>query len=234
MLTHKHAIEEYLRQGGRGVLYVSREARKADALISLAREQGVEVRFVSPSKIKRLAPRGGSWALEEAEAETLRPDLEEWLRGPGSEAALVVVLDHVTDPHNVGAVLRSCEQFGVDLVVIPARRAAGLGGVVADTSAGAVQHVAVSTVTNLANAISSLQEAGFWCYAAEMSGDASWSVEFPVRTVLILGSEGKGVSALLRKRSDGMVGIPRYGKIDSLNVSVAAGVLLYEYRRQHR
>lgn len=233
MLTQRHAIEEYLRQGGTGILYVSREARKADALVTLAREQGVEVRIVSPNKLKRLSPKGGSWALDEEEQTQHRPDLGEWLKREGETAELIVILDHVTDPHNVGAVLRSCEQFGADLVVLPGRRAAGLGGVVSDTSAGAVQHVAVSTVTNLSNAVTSLQDAGFWIYAAERDGDPSWGVEYPQRTAFILGSEGKGVSDLLKKRSDQLVGIPRYGKIDSLNVSVATGVLLYEYRRQH-
>lgn len=233
MLTQKHAIEEHIRSGGGGTLFVSQGAKKAEGLVSLAREQGLTVKLVSPNKLKRISPRGGSWCLQEEGKENRRPEFEEWLQERGDEESLVILLDHVTDPHNLGAVLRSCDQFGADLVVLPDRRSAGLGGVVADTSAGAVEHVTVSTVPNLANALGRLQEAGFWVYAAHMEGSPIWDVRFPAKTVVVLGSEGKGVSELLKKRSDELVAIPRYGRIDSLNVSVAAGVFLYEFRRQH-
>lgn len=233
MLTQKHAIEEHIRSGGRGILYLSQNARKSDPLAELAKSRGVEVRTVTPQKMKRLNPRGGSWFFQEASEQARRPDLDSWLKEHPSGGALVLLLDHVTDPHNLGAVLRSAEQLGVDLVVIPDRRAAGLGGVVADTSAGAVEHVAVSTVPNLANAVVRLKDEGFWIYGADMGGTPLWDVRFPERTVLLLGSEGKGLSELLQKRSDELVSIPRYGRIDSLNVSVATGILLYEFRRQH-
>ncbi|MFW5975975.1 MAG: 23S rRNA (guanosine(2251)-2'-O)-methyltransferase RlmB [Alkalispirochaetaceae bacterium] len=233
MLTQKHAIEEYLRSGGGGTLFVSQGARKAEGLVSLAREHGVTVKVISPNRLKRLAPRVGSWCFQEEGREERRPDFEEWLQSRGDQESLLILLDHVTDPHNLGAVLRSCDQFGADLVVLPERRSAGLGGVVADTSAGAVEHVPVSMVPNLANALVRLQDAGFWVYAAHMEGSPLWKVRFPTKTAVILGSEGKGVSELLKKRSDELVAIPRYGEIDSLNVSVAAGVFLYEFRRQH-
>lgn len=234
MLTQKHAIEEHIRSGGGGTLFVSQGARKAEGLVSLAREHTVEVKFVSPNKMRRISPRGGSWCLQEEGRENRRPDFDEWLDHRGDGRSLVLLLDHVTDPHNLGAVLRSCDQFGADLVVLPERRSAGLGGVVADTSAGAVEHVAVSMVPNLANAVAKLQAAGFWVFSAHMEGSAIWDVRFPEKSVLILGSEGKGVGELLKKRCDELVAIPRYGVIDSLNVSVAAGVFLYEFRRQHR
>lgn len=233
MLTQKHAIEEYIRAGGEGTLFVSRGAKKAEALVTVAQEHDVPVRFISPNKMRRMSPRGGSWCLEEAGKKERRPELDQWLEGRGGDPSLVLLLDHVTDPHNLGAVLRSCDQFGADLVVLPERRSAGLGGVVADTSAGAVEHVAVSMVPNLANAVGKLQEAGFWVFAAHMEGSSIWDVRFPERSVIVLGSEGKGVGELLKKRSDELVAIPRYGAIDSLNVSVAAGVFLYEFRRQH-
>ncbi|MFP4535028.1 MAG: 23S rRNA (guanosine(2251)-2'-O)-methyltransferase RlmB, partial [Alkalispirochaetaceae bacterium] len=221
MLTQKHAIEEYLRSGGGGTLFVTQGARKAEGLVSLAREHGVPVKVISPNRLKRLAPRAGSWCFHEERREERRPDFEEWLQSRGDQESLLILLDHVTDPHNLGAVLRSCDQFGADLVVLPERRSAGLGGVVADTSAGAVEHVPVSMVPNLANALVRLQDAGFWVYAAHMEGSPLWKVRFPTKTAVILGSEGKGVSELLKKRSDELVAIPRYGEIDSLNVSVA-------------
>jgi 23S rRNA (guanosine2251-2'-O)-methyltransferase len=232
MLTQKHAIEEHIRSGGGGILFVSQGAKRNDPLLRLAREKGVEVKFVSPNKIRRLSPKGGSWALQAEGQGNTRPEMDDWLEKRGDRPGLVVILDHVTDPHNLGAVLRSCDQFGASLVVLPDRRAAGLGGVVADTSAGAMEYVPVSTVPNLANAVTKLREAGFWIFAAHMEGKPIWDVRFPEKTVLILGSEGKGVSELLKKRSDELVAIPRYGTIDSLNVSVAAGVFLYEFRRQ--
>lgn len=233
MLTQKHAIEEYIRSGGGGTLFVSQGAKRNDPLIQLARDNRLEVKFVSPNRIKRLSPKGGSWVLQEEGQGNKRPEFDDWLEKQGDQKSLVVMLDHVTDPHNLGAVLRSCEQFGASLVLLPDRRAAGLGGVVADTSAGAVEYVPVSVVPNLANAVAKLQQAGFWVFAAHMEGEPIWDVRFPEKSVLILGSEGKGVSELLKKRSDELVAIPRYGTIDSLNVSVAAGVLLYEFRRQH-
>ncbi|MFW6330022.1 MAG: 23S rRNA (guanosine(2251)-2'-O)-methyltransferase RlmB [Alkalispirochaetaceae bacterium] len=233
MITQKHAIEEHIRSGGGGVLYVSRQARSADPLASLDRVHGIEVRTVSPQRMKRLNPKGGSVCFEESSQEGRTPDFDSWLKEHQEGRALVLLLDHVTDPHNLGATLRSAEQLGVDLVVLPQRRAAGLGGVVADTSAGAVKHVPVTSVANLANSVAKLKDAGFWVYGAQMSGNRLWDVDFSERAVFLLGSEGKGLSELLQKRSDELVAIPRYGRIDSLNVSVAAGIVLYEYRRQH-
>ena len=147
----------------------------------------------------------------------------------------VLVLDSVTDPHNVGAIIRSCDQFGTSLVILPQARSANdivHSEVIARSSAGAAAWVPVSVVPNAVRAVQRLKDAGFWVYGADAGGEALASVDFARRTVIVMGSEGKGISPLLAKQCDAIVSIPTCGKIDSLNVSVAAGILLYErYRR---
>ena len=143
----------------------------------------------------------------------------------------VVILDSITDPHNVGAILRSCDQFGASLVVIPEHNSASdIAGneVIGRTSAGASAWVPVAIVNNLVRATELLKQASFWVYGADAGGQNCRTIDFPAKSVLIMGSEGTGMSQLLEKQCDTIVSIPTCGKIDSLNVSVAAGVLLYE------
>jgi 23S rRNA (guanosine2251-2'-O)-methyltransferase len=145
---------------------------------------------------------------------------------------LVVLLDGITDPHNMGAILRSCDQFGVDLVVCPKRNsAAGESAVVHRASSGAASWVPTVEVPNLSAAIMSLQKAGFWVYGADAQGAAASGVSFAPRSALVLGCEGTGMGRLVSKHCDTIVAIPTTGHVDSLNVSVAAGILLYEIRR---
>jgi 23S rRNA (guanosine2251-2'-O)-methyltransferase len=161
-------------------------------------------------------------------------DLETFIAALGDRRnALVAILDEITDPHNYGAILRSCDQFGVDLVLTRNRRTAKHAGVIAQTSAGAVSWVPAAEVANLPRAVQVLKDAGFWIYGADMKGEAVYSRDLRGRIAIILGGEGPGVSRLLRESCDGMVSIPSLGRIDSLNVSVAAGVLFYEVMRQH-
>ncbi len=149
----------------------------------------------------------------------------------------VVILDKVTDPHNVGAIIRSCDQFGASLVILPEHNSASdIEGneVIGRTSAGASAWVPVAIVHNLVRAVEKLKAAGFWIYGADAGGETLGKIDFPKKTCIIMGSEGTGISKLLEKQCDSIVSIPTCGKIDSLNVSVAAGVLLYElYRRQN-
>jgi 23S rRNA (guanosine2251-2'-O)-methyltransferase len=157
----------------------------------------------------------------------------EFLIGLGERRdALAVILDEITDPHNYGAILRSCDQFGVDLVITRNRRTARYAEVIAQTSAGAVSWVPAAEVANLPRAVQDLKDAGFWIYGADMAGEPVSDKDLRGRVALILGGEGSGITRLLREACDGMVSIPTQGRIDSLNVSVAAGVLLYEIARQ--
>lgn len=144
----------------------------------------------------------------------------------------ILMLDSVTDPHNVGAVIRSCDQLGGDLLVLPEHRGVFESDVIARSSAGASAWVAVAVVSNLVRTVEKLQNAGFWVYAACMGGTAVYNLNLTGNVCIVLGSEGSGISRLLAEKCDSLVSVPCCGKLDSLNVSVAAGVLLYEIHRQ--
>jgi 23S rRNA (guanosine2251-2'-O)-methyltransferase len=151
----------------------------------------------------------------------------------GQERPLLVCLDGVTDPHNLGAVCRSAEGAGATGVVVPAHGSAAVTPAVAKASAGAVEHLSVAVVHNLARYLADIKGPDLWIYAAASgAGQTLWEVDFRGGTVLVLGAEGKGLRPLVRRTCDGEVSIPLGGQVESLNVSVAAAVLLYEARRQ--
>ena len=153
--------------------------------------------------------------------------------GPGPERPLIVVLDQVTDPHNLGAVCRSAEGAGATCVVIPKDGAVHITPAVCKTSAGAVEHIPVAIVTNIARYLEEIKGPDLWVWAADQDrGKAPWQADLAGGTALVLGAEGKGLRPLVRRSCDGAIAIPLAGRIDSLNVSVAAGVLLFEARRQ--
>jgi 23S rRNA (guanosine2251-2'-O)-methyltransferase len=149
------------------------------------------------------------------------------------EGALIVALDQVQDPHNLGAVCRSAEFAGAAGVVIPERRAAAVTGVVCKSSAGAVEHLELARVRNLADWLGEAKEAGFWIWGADAAAkQAPWSADLTGPTVLVLGGEGKGIRPRVAAACDGLVALPSAGRIDSLNVSAAASALLFEAVRQ--
>lgn len=151
---------------------------------------------------------------------------------PG-ERPLIVCLDQVTDPHNLGAVIRSAEGAGATGIVVPKDGAVHVTPAVCKTSAGAVEHLPVAIVTNLARYLEEIKGADLWVWAADADrGSAPWQADLAGGAALVLGAEGKGLRPLVRRTCDGAVAIPLSGKLDSLNVSVAAGILLFEARRQ--
>lgn len=163
-------------------------------------------------------------------------DFYQWIEQVPQEST-VLLLDSVTDPHNVGAIIRSCDQFGVSLVILPERRGVRNpleNEIVSRASAGASAWVSVAVVPNLVRCAELLKQAGFWVYGADARGTSVEKVVFPDKTALVMGSEGDGIARLLEEKCDGLVSIPTEGSIDSLNVSVATGVLLYEIKRQKR
>lgn len=179
---------------------------------------------------RRTGEREGAGIAAEI-AEFLYAEIEEWISGL-PETARVFLLDGVTDPQNLGGILRSARAFAFDGVLLPADRSCPVTGAVFRASAGAAAHVPVVQVTNLARAIERMQEAGFWIYAAEGAEGTDLSAFVPAkRTAVVLGSEEKGIRRLARERSDGMVRIPMAPGIDSLNVSVAAGIIAYSLRK---
>jgi 23S rRNA (guanosine2251-2'-O)-methyltransferase len=160
-------------------------------------------------------------------------DFEAFLRAAESkDESLVVVLDHLSDPHNFGAILRSADQFGADLVLCPSARSVRETDTVFSSSAGAAAWVPQAYVPNLAQALAGLKMAGFWVYGADMGGRPAWELDLSGKVALVLGSEGGGLGRLLAKTADALVGLPALGHVDSLNVSVAAGILMYEVLRR--
>ena len=202
-------------------------------ILDLAKKQGIVVEHVGQDLLDRIDPdnKGIALSLLGKNAEK-SVSLDDFLDNP-PQKALVIILDHIEDPQNFGAVLRSADAFGASLVVVPMRRASPLGDAASRTSAGASAWVPVAFVQNLADAVKKLKGAGFWVYAADMGGAPLTSLSLPARTCFILGNEGDGVSHLLSEKADGIASIPMRGHVDSLNVSVAAALFMYEYRRIH-
>jgi len=149
--------------------------------------------------------------------------------------SLVVVLDGVEDPHNLGAILRTADAAGADGVVIPERRAAGVTSTVAKTSAGASEHLPIAKVTNIARSLDELKKKNLWIVGLDERGPQSYdAIDYKMDCAVVFGAEGKGLHDLVRRQCDFVVAIPMLGKVPSLNVSVAAGVVLYEIMRQRR
>ena len=140
---------------------------------------------------------------------------------------VVVMLDHLEDPHNFGAIIRTCEAAGIKSIIIPKDRSVSVNGTVMKTSAGALEHVNIAMVNNLVNTIDDFKNNGFFVYAADMDGTNYKNVSFSDKVLLVIGSEGNGVGRLVKKNCDEILAIPQYGKVNSLNASVAAAILIY-------
>jgi 23S rRNA (guanosine2251-2'-O)-methyltransferase len=221
-------VVEALRDGRREVFEVLDATGNAE-VAQAAKAAGVPVKKVSQARVGELARGGVHQGMAARVGQYPYVELEDLLAAPDP---LVVVLDGVTDPHNLGAVLRVAEGAGASGVVIPKDRAAGVTAAAVKASAGASEHVPIARVTNLRRTIDRLKEAGLWVYAAEVGGTPYTELDLTGPVGLVLGSEGKGVRRLVREGCDGAVSIPMRGAVGSLNVSVAAAVLLYEARRQ--
>jgi 23S rRNA (guanosine2251-2'-O)-methyltransferase len=213
----------------------SRADRRIDEVVALARASHVPVERVDPQALERAA-RGGVHQGIVAEIESPRDySIEDLVAAAAPEAPLLVVLDGIEDPHNVGAILRAADGAGVHGVVRQSRHSASLDGVVAKASAGALSHVRIATEVNIARAIDALKAAGVWTVG--LAGEAAETydqVDLTLPTALVLGAEGTGMRRLVRERCDRLVSIPMRGTVESLNVSVAAGVVLFEAARQRK
>lgn len=249
--TGFHAIEEKIRQVSNQkkktsiiTIYVSKEGPRIKKILKQAKDANLSVIQSNDKELNILVAKlpeeardhRGIVLIAEGEKEKACNDvqLEQWLK-ICPENATVVVLDSITDPHNIGAILRSCDQFGANLLVVPERNSTSNiteNQIIAKTSAGSSAWVPLATVTNLVRAIQILKENGFWIYGADAGGESLQEIKFPDKTCIIMGSEGSGIARLLEEQCDKIVSIPTCGKIDSLNVSVATGVLLYERHRQ--
>ena len=213
----------------------ARGDRRIDEVMSLARAAGVPVERVDAHALDR-ATRGGVHQGIAADLDA-PPDysLEDLVAGAAPDAPLLVVLDSIEDPQNVGALLRTADAAGCHGVIRQARHSASLDGAAAKASAGALAHVRLATVVNIARAVEELQALNVWTLGLDGGAPASYyEVDLTLPTAIVLGSEGTGLRRLVRDRCDRLVSIPMLGSVGSLNVSVAAGVALFEAVRQRR
>ncbi len=240
VLVGRNAVTEALKSGravNRLLVAEGDGQGSIREIVRMARENGAIVETVARSKIEAMA-RGyrhqGVLAYTSPVDYTSLDEILAAARAKG-DAPFLLLLDELEDPHNLGAILRTADAVGVDGVLIPRRRSCPLSATVAKTSAGAVEYVPVARIGNVAQTIRDLKEEGFWIVGADMDGTADYfDADLTGATVLVVGSEGRGISRLVRESCDVLVKIPMLGKINSLNVSVAGAVLMYESLRQRQ
>jgi 23S rRNA (guanosine2251-2'-O)-methyltransferase len=231
ILSGIHPVAEALRSRhpmDRLVVAQGAGGPRLQELIDLARGAGVPVRFEPRSALDRLAGTTAHQGVVALGAARQYAELD-----VAAAAELVVVLDGVEDPHNLGAIIRTAHAAGAGAVIIPERRAASLTDVAAKAAAGALEHLPVVRVTNVNRTLEDLKKRDFWIYGLDERGDKTYDdVDYATPTAFVLGGEGKGLHEQVRKHCDVLVRIPMAGKISSLNVSVATGVVLFEWKRR--
>ena len=198
----------------RGILIKEISPQKLDYYCGGANHQGVAVMFASQ---------------EYCEVEDILKTAEE-----RNEKPFIIICDEIEDPHNLGAIIRTAEACGVHGIIIPKRRSASLNATVAKAACGALEYMKVARVTNIPNTIDELKEKGVWVFGADMDGNDFERTDLDIPCALVIGNEGKGIGTLVAKKCDDIISLPMMGKINSLNASVAAGVLMYEVVRKRR
>jgi 23S rRNA (guanosine2251-2'-O)-methyltransferase len=217
------------------VIHARGAGARVDAILDRARELRIPVETSDNKHLERLC-RGGVHQGVAAELQEMAAyTVDELIESAGDEAPLLVILDGIEDPQNVGAILRSANGAGVHGVIRQARHAARLDGATAKASAGATNHVQVATVVNISRTIEELKEKNIWTIGLDGSATESYDeVDYTLPTAFVLGAEGDGLRRLVRETCDRLVSIPMVGEVESLNVSVASGIVLYEAVRQRR
>ncbi|SCZ09779.1 23S rRNA (guanosine(2251)-2'-O)-methyltransferase RlmB [Alkaliphilus peptidifermentans] len=204
-------------------------------IIGAAKDKGIPIQYVEKAKLNELSESDshqGVIAFVAAHHYSTVEDIVEKAKKNNKEP-FILLLDEIMDPHNLGSIMRTADAVGVDGIIIPKRRSVGLTAVVAKTSAGAVEYVPVAKVSNIAQTIDKLKDEGIWVAGADMSGEKEhYYQDLKGPIALVIGSEGKGISRLIKEKCDFIVKLPMVGKIESLNASVAAAILMYEVFRQ--
>ena len=201
-------------------------------LIFLAREKGVPIKHVDSRKLDELCNQETHQGVAALVGAAHYCDIEDIFERAGDAPPLIVLGDKIEDPRNLGAIIRTAEAAGAHGLIIPKRRSAGLSGIVSKASAGASAYLPVARVSGLPATIETLKKRGVWIYGADVAGQPYDKTDFSGPVALVLGGEGSGLSRLVREKCDHLVSLPMHGKITSLNVSVAAGIILYEIARQ--
>jgi 23S rRNA (guanosine2251-2'-O)-methyltransferase len=234
-----NSVTEALKARGRNFEFISiakeRHDLRLQRIIEECRRIGLPVRFVSRAELDRMAGNVAHQGVVAVTSAKQYSDLDDVIASKRGDYSLVLVLDGVEDPHNLGAIIRTADAAGVDGLIIPERRAAGVSGTVTKVSAGATAHVPIAKVTNIARTLQNLKAQNLWIVGLDERAPATYdTLDFNMNCALVLGAEGKGVHDLVKKNCDFLVSIPMLGKVSSLNVSVAAGVVLFEVVRQRR
>lgn len=248
MINEEKEIRSDVIAGRNPVLEAIKSGREIDSLliakgnragavigiIAKAREKKIPIKEVDSRKLDFLscgATHQGIIAMAAIKEYSTVDDMFN-LAKERDEAPFIIVLDEVEDPHNLGAIIRTAECAGAHGVIIPKRRSATLNFTVGKASAGAIEYVPVARVTNLVNCVDELKERGLWVYGADMDGESYTKTDFKGAVALVIGNEGKGIGPLMKKHCDAIVSLPMKGKINSLNASVAAGILMYQVASQ--
>lgn len=234
-----HTVLEALKARGRAFEYVAvaqdRHDQKLQRIIEDCRTSGIPVRFLQRRDLERMAQTPAHQGVVAVTAEKKYTDVDDLLANKRSAQTFLIVLDGVEDPHNLGAIIRTADAAGCDGIVIPERRAVGVTGTVAKASAGASEHLPVAKVTNIARTVEELKERNVWTVGLDERGEKNYDqIDFNMDCALVLGAEGKGLHDLVKRKCDFLVSIPMLGSVPSLNVSVAAGIVMYELVRQRR
>ena len=237
LIIGRNAVSEALRSGRAiDTLLVSKGERNGSIgqIIAKCRELGVVIKEVDRKKLDFTCGGAAHQGVAAYVASHEYASIDDIfaLAQERDEKPFIIICDELEDPHNLGAILRTAEATGAHGVIIPKRRNASLSYVVGKASAGAVEYVPVARVANIAQTIDELKERGIWFYAADMDGENWCSVDYAGGVGLVIGSEGRGISRLVKEKCDFTVSMPMKGKINSLNASVAASVLMYEVARQ--
>ena len=237
IIAGRNCVKEALNSG-RAIesVLVARgnKAGSCSAIIAQAKDKGIPVKEVDSKKLDFLcggAVHQGIAAMAAVKEYSTVEDIFVTAQKRG-EPPFIIVLDEIEDPHNLGAIIRTAECTGAHGVIIPKRRSAGLSYTVGKSSAGAVEYVNVARVTNIPSVIDELKERGVWVFGADMNGVDSSKTDLTGAVALVIGNEGKGIGRLVSSKCDGILSLPMKGQINSLNASVAAGVLMYDVLRQ--
>ena len=236
LIVGRNAVAEALRAGrpiDRLLVAKGDRSGRVAPLLAQCRERGVLIKETDPRRLDELCGPNhqGIAAVAACKAYATVEDILA-LAAERGEPPFVVLCDELEDPHNLGAILRTAEAAGAHGVIIPKRRSAGLTGTVYKTSAGAVEYVPVARVSNLSDTIRDLKKRGLWIYGLDMDGENWCATDLAGAIGIVVGSEGQGIGRLVREQCDGILSLPMKGKINSLNASVATGIVLYEITRQ--
>lgn len=237
LIIGRNAVIELLKSGREieNILIAKGEREGSiNRIISMAREKGVVVKNVDRKKLDFMCANGnhqGVAANVPAHSYSTVDEILELAESRG-ESPFIVICDEIEDSHNLGAIIRSAEACGAHGIIIPKRRNVGLNFIVAKTSCGALEYMKVARVSNLASTIEELKKKNIWVYCADMDGQPWCKTDFSGGCALVIGNEGKGVGRLIKEKSDVTVALPMRGKVNSLNASVAAGILMYEITKQ--